>query len=332
MNLQEKVLDTITKNNLIQKKDSIVIGVSGGPDSMTLLNVLFELKKQLQIDICVAHVNHMIRKEAKQEEEYVQNFCKKIGVKCYTKNVDVKSKAQEFKMSTETIGRNARYEFFEEIAKKVNANKVATAHTANDNAETVLMNLMRGSGISGLKGIEIKRNEKFIRPLLECTRKEIEDYCKEKNLQPKYDKTNMENIYTRNKIRNKLIPYIEKEFNPNIIETLNRMSSIVQKEEQYFIELIENVFKETKIDQKDEKQKSITLNLKKFNNLDNVIKSRLILYTINKLFDTTQGIEKIHIEDIIKLCQNNVGNKYLTPNKNLKVFVKKGEIIFSVIN
>ena len=332
MNLQEKVLDTITKNNLIQKKDSIVIGVSGGPDSMTLLNVLFELKKQLQIDICVAHVNHMIRKEAKQEEEYVQNFCKKIGVKCYTKNVDVKSKAQEFKMSTETIGRNARYEFFEEIAKKVNANKVATAHTANDNAETVLMNLMRGSGISGLKGIEIKRNEKFIRPLLECTRKEIEDYCKEKNLQPKYDKTNMENIYTRNKIRNKLIPYIEKEFNPNIIETLNRMSSIVQKEEQYFIELIENVFKETKIDQKDEKRKSITLNLKKFNNLDNVIKSRLILYTINKLFDTTQGIEKIHIEDIIKLCQNNVGNKYLTPNKNLKVFVKKGEIIFSVLN
>ena len=329
MELQEKVLNTIVKNNLIQKGDKIVIGVSGGPDSMTLLNVINELKAKLGVKIYVAHVNHMIREEAKEEAEYVQNFCKKIGVECYIKNVDVKSKAQELKISTETAGRNLRYSFFEEVLEKTGANKIATAHTANDNAETVLMNLMRGSGVSGLKGIETKRDEKFIRPLIECTRKEIEEYCKEKKLEPKYDKTNMENIYTRNKIRNKLIPYIEKEFNPNIIETLNRMSNIVLVEEEYFAKIVENIFQEVKIS---EKQNSITLNLKKFNNLDNVIKSRLILYTINKLFGTTQGIEKIHIEDIIKLCQNNIGNKYLTPNKNLKIFVKKGEILFSTLN
>lgn len=326
--LEEKILDTIKKYKQIQKDDKVVIGVSGGPDSMTLLHVLYHLKEKIGFEICVAHINHMIREEADSETEYVQNFCKNIGVKCYIQKIDVQKKAKELKISTELAGRNARYAFFEEVAEKEKANKIATAHNANDNAETVLMNFMRGSGTSGLKGIEKIRNGKFIRPIIECNRKEIEQYAEENHLDPKYDKSNKENIYTRNKIRNLLIPYIEKEFNPNIIESINRLSTIAMKEDEYFHKIVENLFKKLCINGDNCDQNTIIISLKEFNTLDDVIKSRFILYTISKLLGNTQGIEKIHIEDIIKLCGNNIGNKYLTPNKNIKVYVKKGKIFF----
>ena len=331
MELQDKVLKTIQKYNLIQNGDSIVIGVSGGPDSMTLLNVLINLKQKLGISkIFVATVNHMIREEAEEETKFVENFCESHGIEFYLKKVDVQEEAKSKKISTELAGRNARYDFFEEVLKKTGSNKIATAHNSNDNAETVLMNLLRGSGVSGLKGIEKIRDGKFIRPIIECKRSEIEQYCLENKLNPRYDKTNNENTYTRNKIRNMLIPYIEENFNPNIVDSLNRLSTIATKEDEYIHKIVENSFKDIVITA-DISKKEIILDLKKFNELDEVIKSRLILYTISEILGTSQGIEKIHIEDIIKLCGNNIGNKYLMPNKNIKIFVKKGKIFFTAV-
>ncbi len=331
MELQDKVLKTIQKYNLIRNGDSIVIGVSGGPDSMTLLNVLINLKQKLGISkIVVATVNHMIREEAEEETKFVENFCESHGIEFYLKKVDVQEEAKSKKISTELAGRNARYDFFEEVLKKTGSNKIATAHNSNDNAETVLMNLLRGSGVSGLKGIEKIRDGKFIRPIIECKRSEIEQYCLENKLNPRYDKTNNENTYTRNKIRNMLIPYIEENFNPNIVDSLNRLSTIATKEDEYIHKIVENSFKNIVITA-DMGKKEIILDLKKFNELDEVIKSRLILYTINEILGTSQGIEKIHIEDIIKLCGNNIGNKYLMPNKNIKIFVKKGKIFFTAV-
>lgn len=322
--LEEKILKTIKKYNLIQNDDKIVIGVSGGPDSMCLLDCLYCLKDDLKIELVVAHVNHMIRAEAEEETKYVNEYCQKHEIPCYIKYEDINKLAKEQKRSSEEVGRKVRYEFFDEIAKKTGANKIATAHNANDNAETVLMNILRGSGTSGLKGIEIK-TEKYIRPLRECERHEIEEYCKLKDLNPKIDKTNFENIYTRNKIRNELIPYLRNNFNPNIIQGLNRLSDLAKQDDEYFIKIVKNEYETLKIG---ENEKEIILDLKKFNTLPKVIKARLLLYTINKLIKSTQGIEKTNIEDIIKLCQNNIGNKYLMPNKNIKVYVKKGEIFF----
>lgn len=331
MKLQDKVLKTIQKYNLIQSGDSIVIGVSGGPDSMTLLNVLINLKQKLGISkIVVATVNHMIREEAEEETKFVENFCESHGIEFYLKKVDEQEEAKSKKTSTELAGRNARYDFFEEVLKKTGSNKIATAHNLNDNAETVLMNLLRGSGVSGLKGIEKIRDGKFIRPIIECKRSEIEQYCVDNKLNPRYDKTNNENTYTRNKIRNMLIPYIEENFNPNIVDSLNRLSTIATKEDEYIHKIVENSFENIMITA-DISKKEIILDLKKFNELDEVIKSRLILYTISEILGTSQGIEKIHIEDIIKLCGNNIGNKYLMPNKNIKIFIKKGKIFFTAV-
>ena len=333
--LEEKVLSTIKKYELIENGNTIVIGVSGGPDSMALLNILISLKKARKLDyqIVVAHINHGIRVEAEEETRYVENFCKEHGIQCFIKRENVEELAKMQKIGTEEAGRKLRYSFFEEVAQKTNANKIVTAHNANDNSETVLMNLIRGTGTSGLKGIEAKRDNKYIRPLIECTRKEIEEYCEQNKLEPKQDKSNSENIYTRNKIRNILIPLIENEFNPNIINSLNRMSQIVKEENEYLVKQVEKAYKEIVIEEylgnkRLEEENVILLDLKKFNNEDIVIKNRLVLYTINKLLGTSQNIEMIHISDIIKLCMNNIGNKYLIPNKKVKVMVNKGKIFF----
>lgn len=327
--MEEKILKTIKQYELIESGDKIVIGVSGGPDSMCLLNLLNNIKKDeknnLSFDICVAHVNHMLREEADSETEYVKEFCDKKNIPIYIKKVDVLKISKENKIGSEEAGRNIRYEFFEEVLKETNSNKIAIAHNLNDRAETVLMNLMRGSGPLGLKGIEPKRSDKYIRPLIEINRKEIEEYCEKEKLNPKFDKTNDENIYTRNKIRNLLIPYLQKEFNPNIIESITKLSEIIVDEQNYLENIVNNIYKEILIE---EKQNEIILDLKGFNKQDIVIKRKLILYTVNKVLKTTKNIEKIHIEDIIKLCNNNIGNKYLTPNKNIKVFLKKGKISF----
>ena len=312
---------------MINEGDKIVIGVSGGPDSITLLNVLNKFKEKLNIKIYVAHINHMIRAEADEETEYVKEFCNRLDVEFFCKKIDAQEEAKKLKIGTEEAGRNIRYAFFEEVAKKVGANKIATAHNSNDNAETVLMNIMRGTSISGLAGIEKIRDGKYIRPLIRCSRNAIEEYCKQNNLQPKFDKSNLENIYTRNKIRNLLIPYIQKEFNPNIIDTINRLSDIAISEEQFINKIVENEYKKLLINAN---KNEIILDMKKFNMLDYVIKAKLILYTIEKVSGISAGIEKIHIDDIIKLCNNNIGNKFLIPKKGIKIYVKKGKIFFMV--
>ncbi len=324
--MEEKVLETIKKYNLIENGDKLVLAVSGGPDSISMLNILNEIKKDgiISFEFVVAHVNHMIRKEAKEDEEYVKKYCNENKIEFYSKSIDVKKLANNNKVGTEEAGRMVRYKFFDEVLEKTGSNKIGVAHNKNDKAETIIMNMIRGSGITGLKGIEAKRG-KYIRPLIECERAEIEDYCEKEKLNPRIDKTNFENTYTRNKIRNILIPYIKKEFNPNIIETLNRLSSLVTDEEDYIEEQVEKIYKEIVID---EDEKEIVVDLKAFNKQEKVIKSRIILYTITRLFGTSKEIAKVHIEDIIKLCSNNVGNKYLTPNKNIKVLVKNHKIYF----
>lgn len=344
--LEEKVLATIRKYNLIENGDKIVLGVSGGPDSLAMLNILNKIKNEniYNFNICVAHINHGIRENAKIDEQFVLDFCKSINVNCYVLNTNIKEISEKEKIGIEETGRKIRYDFFNEILEKTNSNKISIAHNLNDNAETVIMNIIRGTGLSGLKGIE-PINYKYIRPMIECNREEIEKYCEIEKLNPRHDESNDENIYTRNKIRNIAIPYVKKELNPNIIETINRLSDIVKDDINYLNIQTENaynnmcleednLFYDNNLEEKKftenvynvEKESTIILDLKKFNKENRAIQKRVILYAINKLFGTTKGIEKIHIEDMIKLCNNNIGNKYLTPNKKTKIVIKNKKI------
>ena len=341
-NLEIKVLQTMKRYKLIERGDKIVLGVSGGPDSMCMLNFFTNLLKRNyqeksqkekncqkgpspMAQIVVAHVNHLLRKEAKEEEEYVKKYCEKNGIEFYAKSIDVQKIAHTNKIGTEEAGRMARYEFFDEVLEKTKATKIAIAHNKNDKIETILLHTLRGSGIEGLKGIQAKRGN-IIRPLIECERSEIEAYCEKNNLHPCIDASNFENIYHRNKVRNVVIPYIQKEFNSNIVKTIDRLSEIVQLEDEYMQNQTQKAYQELVLEEKD---KEIVVDLKRFNLQETVIKSRLMRYIIKRLFGTTASIEKIHIDDMIKLCNNNVGNKYLTPNKNFKVLVKNHKIFFS---
>lgn len=326
--MKEKVKNTIIKYNLIESGDRLVLGVSGGPDSLSMLRILYELKDELGFDIRVAHVNHMLRKEAKEEEKFVRDFCNNLGIEFYYLRADVETIAKLKKQGTEEVGRNIRYEYFNKIAHETKSNKIAIAHNKNDVAETIIMNLLRGSGINGLKGIEPK-NEQYIRPLIECTRDEIEDYCKVNNLNPRIDKSNFDNTYTRNRIRNIVIPYIKEEFNPNIIETLDRLSSIAREETEYVDLLVKDKFN---LLLESETEKEIILNIREFNKEDRFIQKKVIMFAIQKLFGTTKGVEKIHLEDVVDMINKNIGNKYLTPNKNTKIVIKNKQIYIQRLN
>ena len=324
--MEEKVLKTIKKYELIKSGDNIVLGISGGPDSICMLYILNSLKKDLNFNIYVAHINHMLRENAKLDEEYVKNTCKKLNIPVYIKHIQIKEIAEKEKRGIEETGRKVRYEFFEEILRKTNSNKIATAHNLNDSIETIILNIIRGTGISGLAGIEPIRENKFIRPLIECERKEIEEYCKLNKLEPRIDESNYENKHNRNKIRNICIPYLQKELNSNVIKNISRLSEIANEEQKYIEKNVEKSFNKICIENT---EKKIILDLKMFVKEELVIKRRLILYTINKLIGTTINIEKINIDDIIKLCERNIGNKFLVPTKGIKVFVKKGKIEIS---
>ena len=286
--MEKKVLEIITKYNMIKSGDKIVLAVSGGPDSIFMLDILNKIKNNKEIglnfEIVVCHLNHMIREEAEADSNYVLDYCNKNNIQCFIKKIDVKEYANKNKIGTEEAGRILRYEFYEEVLKKVSANKIAIAHNKNDKAETIIMNLLRGTAVSGLKGIEPVRDEKYVRPIIEIDRDEIENYCKINNLEPRIDKTNFDNTYTRNKIRNIVIPYIKKEFNPNIVNTMDRLSKIVTEEDQFLNKITEEIYEKIVLE---EIENQIVLNLNEFNKNDKVIKRRLMLYTITKLKGNT---------------------------------------------
>lgn len=314
-----KVKNTIEKFNMFNNEDKILIGVSGGPDSITLLNILYKLG----YNIYVAHVNHGLRENAESDELFVKNFCEERKIPCFIKRVKLKEIDSD--MTLEELGRKIRYDFFYEILNQEACTKIATAHNANDNAETVIMNIIRGSGLSGLKGIEPVRNNIIVRPLIEVTRKEIEAYCASESLTPCHDETNDEAIYTRNKVRLELLPYIEKNINSNVIMNINRMAEILSSEEEFIERQVDAAYEECAIKESDEK---VVCNLRKFNKLDNVIKKRIIKKCIINSLGNATNIEKVHIDDILKLCENNVGGKYLTPNKYIKITVNRGKAYY----
>ena len=202
----------IEENQLIKKGDRIVLGVSGGADSICLLHILSCIQKALEIRLFVVHINHGIRgEEAKRDEDFVRDFCKRLNVEFFAFHYDIKKMAREQKISEEEAGRKARYSTFDTVAKKIIQKegvdaqnvKIAIAHNKDDNAETILHNLSRGSGISGLKGI-LAQNGNIIRPLLCFSRQEIEEYLSKNNIEYMTDSTNLENEYTRNILRNEV--------------------------------------------------------------------------------------------------------------------------------
>ena len=321
-----KIEKNILENNLIEDNDKIVIGVSGGPDSMCLVHSLillqdkFKEEYNIEYSIVVAHVNHMIREESKYEKVFVENFCKKNNIPFFYLEENVEEKSKEYKMSEETYGRKIRYDFFDKIVLETNATLIATAHNMNDDVETILLNIIRGTGLKGLTGMKFKYKN-IIRPLLNIEKKDIMLYNDENNLNPCIDKTNFENKYSRNKIRNILIPILENEYNSNIKSSLIRMKKILENDENFLNNYTEKIVNNSIIDNNINRLKF------EFSNIideHESIKNRYIRKIIELRCGNLDGIGNIHISDILELLKNNIkGKKYIIGNKFTIEIIKK---------
>lgn len=304
-----KVLKTIRENNMFQVNDRVIVAVSGGPDSICLLRVLYELKDELKIELAAAHLNHNLRgKAADEDEQYVEKFCYDLKIDFFSKKVDVNRVANEKGISSEMAGRLVRYNFFDELKEKIHANKIAIAHNANDQAETILMRIMRGTGQEGLVGIKPVRDTVYVRPLIEVTRDSIEAYCEENALNPRIDATNLQNIYRRNKVRLELIPYIKENFNSDIVMTLNRLSDLIKVDQEY----LEGVSLEKYKNYCNENERKVTINKEAFYEKA-AISTRIIRRALAHVIGSTYNFERKHILDIIKLQKNSTGTHISLP-------------------
>ena len=322
----EKVLSTINKHELIQKGDKIVVGLSGGPDSVCLLHILSRLKDKFDLEIYAAHLNHQIRGiEAQKDAFYISKLCEEMGITFFIKSINVPEYCEKNGVSIEEGARKLRYEMFYEVKNNTRANKIAIGHNLNDQAETILMRIMRGTGLQGLKGIEYIRDGVIIRPILDIERSDIEKYCEQNNLNPRIDKTNLESIYTRNKIRLELIPYMKDNFNSNIIESIARMGNSLRSDNDY----IENEslikFKEVSNINDD----SVEINLSSYINLHNSIKVRILRNSIKHILGDTNFIDQRHIDDIIDLEDESKIDKVINLPRGIFVYRKKNSIILT---
>ncbi|MGE5628202.1 MAG: tRNA lysidine(34) synthetase TilS [Solirubrobacterales bacterium] len=306
-----KVIETIESNNMINKGDKVIVGVSGGPDSMCLLHLLMTLKGYYSLEIIASHINHGLRgNESDEDEKYVEKFCLENNIKFTSIKEDVHKISVERNISCESAGRDLRYEFFNKIKVEYKADKIAVAHNLNDQAETVLMRMIRGAALEGLGGIKPVRDKLYIRPLLFCTRNEIEEYCEKNRLNPRIDHTNFQNIYARNKIRLELIPYIENNFNKDIINTLSRLSENLRLDSDYMDHEAEKKYKTYCTNKEDR----VIISKEGFLEHEAIV-SRVIRKAFLCLLGHLNNFEKKHIYQVIELQKSSTGKSTMLPNQ-----------------
>ena len=312
--MKKKTLQTIRKHNLIEEGMHIVLGLSGGPDSVCLFDILRDMACDLDLKLYAVHVNHKFRPVAAEEDQlYVEELCKKYDIPCYSFVTDCNILAKEEGLTSEEAGRKARYDAFGKVAEELVKSGVAKekiaialAHNANDQCETILFRIMRGTGTDGLAGIPYTRfdeNEfKIIRPILDLKREEIEKYCEDRNLQPRIDHTNDENLYARNKIRNLLIPYLADNYNENIIDTINRLGKIAAEDKSYMSMKAQEAYEAALFsEQKGNFNGKIELEVKVLQNLHNAIRFRVY----------TTALANIGMEQNITYAQGELIDKVL---------------------
>lgn len=322
----DKARQTILEHRLIEKNDKVILGLSGGHDSTALLDVLSKLKKELGFELILVHVNYGFRgKDSDRDEEFVRKLAKKYKEKIYVKKLENKSYKLK-PVNLEDYFRQIRYDFFEEIIKLEKAQKIAVAHHLNDQIETILMFFLRGSGPTGLAGMEYKR-DRIIRPFLDITREEISQYLKENKLKWHLDITNEDTAYRRNKIRHKLIPFLEKEFNPNLKNTLKMTAQIMRENNEAMNNIFNKIYYKIVSDMQLSAGKvQLFINLKKFLDLDTAFKRMVIFRIWSDFGQNRKKLSFVFIEEILKMIKE--GKPGAIKNLgNLQIIKKYDKII-----
>jgi len=303
-NIIKKVQNTCFQNDLFKKEDKIILAVSGGPDSMAMLDIFAKLKPKYDLELAIAHVNYGLRgRDGEKDEMFVKDLAKKYDLPVFV--LDAKSKAGKDK--SEDALRKIRYEFFERLRKEKNFTLVSVAHNADDQVETYLMRVIRGAGLLGLSAMRPKSG-KIIRPLLDITRAEIVAYLREKKLKYRTDKTNLESKYLRNKIRNKLIPTLCKNFNPEIRKTILKSVRSIQDDYDYIDAKARTIYK-----------KNAHLSAKDVLKLHPALSRRVLLLAIENARGSLKNIDSSHVSEIIKTLKSTKNKRQVVIFKGLKM-------------
>lgn len=308
--MYQTVVRYIRDQHMAGPGNKILVGVSGGADSIALLHILKQWCADNGGQLAAAHLNHGLRSQADQDEQLVKEICLRWDIPCYTKKENVAALAAQNKKSLEEAGRDCRYQFFRELADQLKFDRIATAHHQNDQAESVLLHLLRGSGIRGLQGIR-PVNGQLIRPLLCVTRQDIENYIQENQLPFCQDLTNDDPAFVRNRIRLQLIPYLQEHFNPRIVEALNRLAVIAQEENAALDEIALRQWPQISRWQ----ETAIELDIQQLTQEPSALQSRLILRALQEV----SGQGDWSQEDLLRI--RDILNK---PGSNLRLHLAGG--------
>ncbi|MCW8960650.1 MAG: tRNA lysidine(34) synthetase TilS [Ignavibacteriaceae bacterium] len=301
--VEQKTLKFIDENNLIEKGDKVLVAFSGGADSVFLLNFLLKFKRRLGIELSAFHLNHKLRgKSAEEDEKFCADFCSKNKIEFHSVSIEIKSIARKKKISVEEAGREIRYAELLKTAEKCKAEKIATAHNASDNVETILLNFVKGTGTKGLIGIPVRRVN-IIRPILCLSSDEIRKYLNANKISYKVDKSNLSNDYERNFLRNEIIPKLKQKLNPRVEEKITNTATVL-KDVNSFIEnqinkLTRNI---ARFDGKE-----LEINVKKISKLDVGFRSILFKSVLEKNFRI--DLDSENIKALVELANSQSGAK-----------------------
>ncbi|PKB60562.1 MAG: tRNA lysidine(34) synthetase TilS [SAR202 cluster bacterium Ae2-Chloro-G2] len=306
---QDKVTDAVIASDLRDSK--LVVAVSGGPDSMAMIHALQMTRSETGLNLIGAHLNHRLRgQEAHTDATYVKSVLQSLGIPCHTGNIDVKHHANKNKWSIEEAARNVRYQFLLEIVKQTGSAAAALGHNADDQAETILMHIIRGAGLRGLRGMSLHSNRNIngstitiFRPLLNVSRTTIESYCSEANLQTRQDSTNYSPQYFRNSLRLQLTPEI-KRFNPKATQAFSRLSKSVSRD----FSLLEKLASSSLNDVAKISSNKVAIDLLLLDRLDVALQYRVLRLAVEKIKGTTEGISLNSIEKLISLTKGRTGS------------------------
>jgi tRNA(Ile)-lysidine synthase len=298
-NFIRTVKQTITTYGMLKPRDSVLIGVSGGPDSVALFHLLLTLAPQFSLRLGVAHLNHCLRQnDSDKDAEFVSSLAVGFNIPCYIRKINVHNYQIKNRLSLEEAARHVRHKFLNDVAEKNRFNKIALGHHFDDNAELVLMNLFRGSGPLGISGIAPVRDGKIIRPLLQSNRSEIIDFLDQNTLKYILDTSNRDTKFLRNRIRHDLIPLLERSYNPKISQSLNRLASIIRSEEEWIEGVIHPLFEKAALDIHDDQ---IVLSVSILKEIHEAARRRIIRKTILKIKGDLRRIGLTHIDSAINL-------------------------------
>lgn len=314
---EEKVFSFMEARAMVQPGDKVILGVSGGADSVCLLFLLLEYRKKLPMELAVVHVNHGLRPDAGADAAYVETLCRAQGVPFFLVEEDVGKLAAEEKCSEEDAGRRLRYRAFREVMRREGGTKVAVAHNAEDRAETMLLHLFRGSGLRGLCGIEPVRGD-VIRPILCLERGEVEAYLRERGIAWRTDSTNDGDAHTRNRIRHHVLPYVEREVSGRAVAHMCRTADLISETEDFLRQ-------QTAL-ARERCMRDGNVNVEAFSELPAVLQKRVILELLEELSPTGKDVSAVHVEDVRRLFAE-AGNRSVSLPFGIRFRRRYGEVI-----